>query len=179
MKYSFQLSLHRRANVWIDEAPPAAFAASSCLNRTVMKPRSAIEAARTIAGVEVNFTHGPKSSYALLGAELIEAEADGFEICVLVNDGGVPFLGSLAGRRDEVRVGLPAEYATAVVSGAVRIAESIAAPPKRKLWFRWAAHGLINSSPSIFEQVSGIVLQLLIIPTVVDDAKIRTLLQCA
>jgi hypothetical protein len=176
MKHSFQLTPFRRANVWIDEAPPTEYVASSIV-RTVVMPRTAIDIERTIACVEVNFFHGARSSYALLGAELIEAESDGFEVCVSVNGDGPLFGRALARGLDEVRIGLPSEYAQAVISRASRFAESIAAPSKRKLWFRWAAHGLVGSSPLIFEQVSGIVAQLLFGPSVWDESQIRALFE--
>jgi hypothetical protein len=178
MKYSFELSGHRRANVWLDEAPPTAYTALS-VEAKVVKPKSAIDATRRIAGVEVNFPHGPKSSYALLGAELIEAEVEGLEVSASVNGFGTPFSASLANKLDRVRVGLPDEFAAAVICGAARIAEEAGAPVKRKLWFRWAAHGFVNSSPFVFEQVGGIVLELLSIRSVGEETLIRALLERA
>ena len=176
MKHSIQVTPFRQANVWIDEAPPAAYVTSSIV-RTVVKPRIAIVPVRTIAGVEVNFFHGGRSSYALLGAELIEAESDDFEVCVSVNSDGPPFGAALAPGIDKIRIGLPDEYAQAVISGAIRFAENVAAPSKRKLWFRWAAHGLIGSSSFVFEQVSEIVAQLLLSPTVWDESQVRVLIE--
>jgi hypothetical protein len=176
MKYSLELSGHRRANVWLQEAPPAAYTASS-VEAKIIQPRIAINAARTIVGVEIIFPHGPKSSYALLGAELVEADIDGLEICVSVNRVGSPLSASLAQKLDEVKTGLPNEYAAAVVRGAGRSAEEIGAPVKRKLWFRWAAHGLVHSSPSAFELVSEIVLRLLTIPSGGEETQIRALLE--
>jgi hypothetical protein len=178
MKYSFELSGHRRANVWLEEAPPAAYTASSVEAKTV-KPRVAIDATRRVVGVEVSFPHGPKSSYALLGAELVEANVAGLEISVSVNSVGAPFSASLAQKLNEVKIGLPNEYAGAVVRGAVRCAEEVGAPVQRKLWFRWAAHGFVNSSPYIFEQVSEMVLRFLTIPSGGEETKMRALLERA
>ena len=173
MKRTLELSHHQRANVWLDEAPPAAYAASSVVTKFVM-PKVAIEPAREIAGVEVSIPHGPKFSYALLGAELVAADVDGLEVIVLVNEVGVPFPVSLAGKLDEVKIGLPREYVDAVISGVAKVAEAVGAPTKRKLRFGWAAHGLLGSSPWVFENASGIVLQLLTLESDSDDP-IRTL----
>lgn len=176
MKYTFHLSSHHRVNVWINEAPAAAYAASS-IESTIVKPKLAIDAESAIACVEVNFSHGPKSSYALLGAELVKAEADGLEICVSVGKGNTAFVGALGDGLDNVEVGLPREYAAAVASGATRIADNRAVPSKHKLWYRWSVHGLLNSSPLVFQLVSGIVLELLLLPRVEGDAHIRALFE--
>lgn len=55
--------------------------------------------------MELYVPHGPKISYALLGAELIEAEADGLQVHVLVNKSGSVYNSSLAAKVDQVKVG--------------------------------------------------------------------------
>jgi hypothetical protein len=174
MKYSLELSSYRHANVWLDEAPPAAYTASSVVTKVVM-PKVAIDAARRIAGVEIETPPGP-SSYALLGAELVEADVDGLEVIVLVNEVGVRFPESLA-MSDEVKIGLRNEYVGAVFRGVAGVAEAVGAPTKRRLRFRWAAHGLVGSSQRTFEKASGVVLQLLMLSSSLEDLedRIRTL----
>jgi hypothetical protein len=175
MVRSFELPHHQRVHVWLDEAPPADFIASSFVTR-VVKPKVVVEATRMTAGIEVNIAHGPKASYGLLGAELVEANVDGLEVVVSVNTVGFPFQGSLALKPDEVKVGLLDEYANAVVAGVVKVAESSGVPTRAALRFRWAAHGLVGSSPSVFEKVSGLVVQLLTLPKSASDEQIRALL---
>jgi hypothetical protein len=175
MKRSFELSHYRRTNVWLDEAPPADFTATSVVMRLV-KPKVATEASRRRAGVELYMPRGPLASYALLGAELVEAPVDALEVVVSVSKAGFPFPLSLASKSDEVRVGLLDEYASAVIDGAVRKVEAVGAPTKASLRFRWAAHGLVGSSPSAFEKASEIVLQLLMLPEGASDDQIRALL---
>lgn len=157
MMRSFDLSRRRRVNVWLDEAPPADFTASSFVTQMV-RPNAVVEVSRRIVAVELNIPHGPSASYGLLGAELVEAEVDGLEVVVSVNKVGFPFQASLALKPDEVRVGLLDEYASAVASGVVRIAQSVGAPMRASLKFRWAAHGLVGSSPSVFETASAMVV---------------------
>jgi len=175
MMRSFELSHHRRANVWLDEAPPADFTASSFVTR-VVKPRVVVEATRKVAGIELNIPHGPRASYALLGAELGEANVDGLEVVVSVNKVGFPFQQSIALKPDEVKVGLLDEYATAVVAGVAKVAESSGVPTRAALRFRWAAHGLIGSSSSVFEQVSGLVVRLLLLPKGASDGQLLAVL---
>jgi hypothetical protein len=174
MRVSLELSHYRRVNVWLDEGPPAEFTAASVV-RHVVKPKVVVDGTRTMAGIEINIPHGPRASYALLGAELIEANVDGLEVLVLVNNLGFPFRGSLALKPDEVKVGLLDEYANAVVAGVAKVAESNAVPTRACLRFRWAAHGLVGSSPSIFEKVSGLVAQLLTLPKSASDEQLAAL----
>jgi hypothetical protein len=151
---SFELSRYRRVNVWLDERPPAEFIASSMVTRMV-KPNMVVDASRRIAAIEINIPHGPRASYALLGAELIESDVDGLEVVVSVNAAGFPFEPSLALKSDEVKVGLLDEYARAVVGGIERMAETSGLPTKAVLRFRWAAHGSVSSSSLIFSELGG------------------------
>jgi hypothetical protein len=175
MIHSFQLSHYRRANVWLDEAPPADFTAASLVTRHVM-PRMIVEAQRRIAGIEFNIPHGPRASYALLGAELVDTDVEGLEVAVSVNKLGFPFQRAIALKPDEVKVGLLDEYSSAVIAGVAKVAEAVGAPTKMELRFRWAAHAVVGSSPSAFEKASELVLQLLMLPEDVRDEQVRALL---
>jgi hypothetical protein len=55
------------------------------------------------------------------------------------------------------------------------LAEAVGAPTKRKLRFGWAAHGNVSSSPWVFEKASGIVLQLLTMPSAGPDDQVHGL----
>jgi hypothetical protein len=175
MKRSFELSHHRWANVWPDEALPAAYTVSSVV-RKVLRPTVAIDEGRMIAGVEVRIPHGLIAPYALLGAELVEAEVDGLEVIVFVNEVGAWFPESLAGQSGDVKIGLPDEYANAVINGVAKAAEAVGAPARRKLRFGRAAHGVVNSPHWVFEKASGIVLRLLMLPAVDLDDQVDGLL---
>jgi len=141
----------------------------------IVKPKVVVDASRRIAAIEMNIPHGPKASYALLGAELVDSDVDGIEVVVPVNALGFPFASSLALKPDEVKIGLLEEYADAVITGIEKLAESSGAPTKGTLQFRWAAHGLVGSSPSIFEKVSGLVVQLLTLPKDTSEGQLMAL----
>lgn len=175
MMHFFEMPRHRRAKVWLDEAPPADFTATSLVSR-IVQPRVLVLATRQIAGVELNIAHGPKASYGLLGAELVEANVDGLEVVVSVNTVGFPFRPSLALQPEESKVGLLDEYSNAVIAGVVKAAESIGAPRRASLRFRWAAHGLVGSSSSMFERLSGILVQLLTLSRDASTEDIQALL---
>jgi hypothetical protein len=174
MMHSFALSRHRRANVWLDEAPPADFTASSMVTRMVM-PKVVVHPSRRIAGIEINIPHGPRASYALLGAELVDSDVDGLEVIVSVGAEGLPFAPSLALKSDDVKIGMLDEYADAVVAGIGRLAESSGLPANVSLRFRWAAYGLVGSSPSVFADVSGFVARLLTLPKDASERQVEAL----
>lgn len=176
MMRSFELSRHRRARVWLDEAPPAGFVGTIIASR-VLLPKRSVEAARTMAGIEVNIPHGPRASYALLGCELVETNEEGLEVLVSANNAGVAFQGSLALQPDEVKVGLPQEYTEAVIAGVSRVAESDGAPTRAAVQFRWAANGRVGSSGSVFAKVSELLIRLLMLPRSASDQEIVALFE--
>jgi len=173
--HSFQLPHNGRANVWLDEPPPANFTASSIITR-VVKPGVVVDASRSLAALEICIPHGPKASYALLGAELVNSEIVGLEVVVSVNPVGHPFAQSLALRPEETKVGLLEEYASAVLTGVENVTELYGFPTKQALQFRWAAHGRVGSSPWIFERVSGLVVRLLTLPRTASEEDVLALI---
>ncbi len=174
--HSFELQRHRHATAWLDEAPPADFSATSLVRR-VLRPQRVVAASRRIAGAELNIPHGPRASYGLLGAELVDARADGLEVVVSINKVGHPLERSLALQPDKVNVGLLEEYANAVIDGVAKTAESSGLPTNASLQFRWAAHDIVGSSSSIFERVSAIVMGLLLLPQNASNEQIEALFE--
>ena len=166
---------YRRANVWIDEAPPADFAASSVVKRIVTPKRASISLHR-IAAVEIFQPMGPMIGYALLGGELIQSDVDGLEVVVLVNADGAQFKSPLVPNSDEAWVGLDDEYVDWVFSGVEKVNESDGLPTGASLRFRWAAHGWNGSSRMLFKRLSGLVVQLLMLPKNPSEAEIADLI---
>jgi hypothetical protein len=176
LMHFFQLSRHRRANVWLDETPPAEVMASSMLTE-IVRPKKTVDVSRRIAAIELMIPHGPMASYALLGGELLHHDEDGLQVILPVNSIGIAFAPSLALSSDEVLAGMPDEYAGAVFAGVKRAADSTGVPVKSSLQFRWAAHGRVGSSSSFFERVSGLIVQLLALPKDVGEEQIVALFE--
>jgi hypothetical protein len=173
---SFELSGYRRANVWLDELPPVGFLPTS-LNTNTVLGTGQVTAFRQMVAVELYVPHGPTVSYALLGADIVPKVIDGLEIVVGVSEGGPPYPSALASKVDQVKIGLPSEYATAVAEGAMRVVELGGGPVNASLRFRWAAHGVVGSSRAIFRRASEILVRLLVLPVGAADEQIRLLLE--
>src|SRR5664279_4593772 len=114
--HSLKLSRHRRGRVWLGEPPDASYSPTRSLRR-VVSSGLAIRPAIRIAGIELVVPRGGMASYGLLGAELLDSERGDGEVNVNVAVSNVPMHGSLAVMPDRVWVGLPDEYANAVISG--------------------------------------------------------------
>lgn len=172
--YSLELSRHRRANIWLDEAPTATFKASSELTR-IVKPKIRINISRRLAAIEINIPHGPVASYALLGAEVVNADVEGLKVSVPINPIGSRITPSLALTSEEVSLGLLEEYASSVFAGVESLAESNGLPTNIAMRFSWAAHGSVGSSPWAFENASRLVGRLLALPSVPSKEQIISL----
>jgi len=149
--------------------------ASSLLTQLV-KPKKVVDVSRRIAAIELKIPRA-FASYAFLGGELVHGDVDGLEVILPINANGDSFAPSLALKSDEVRTGIPEEYAGAVFAGVERAADSTGIPVRFSLRFRWAAHGLVGSSRLIFERAAGLIVQLLALPNDVSEQQIVALLE--
>jgi hypothetical protein len=162
-----QLSRHRKARVWFNEAPNAGYSPSSFVRRVVSVGPASPPATR-IAAIELMVPRGPRASYGLLGAKWIDSRSRDGEVSVAVNNKGFLMQESLAVMPDDVRLGLLDEYAAAVVSGV----ESVVSEGWRfggELNFRWAAHAAAGSSSAFFTELGALVAGLLAMTTVPSD----------
>jgi hypothetical protein len=112
------------------------------------------------------FTHaGGYCPYGLLGAEFVPQDSHVLLLQVSVSSAdGRCFDAALAGAIDEVRFGLPREYAEGVLDGAAA-AGAIHVLGSGVLRFRCAAHGKVGSSSNHFRRLAMLVVQLLCLNT--------------
>ena len=146
----------RAVRVWIGELPPASFTGYDTLQQTVPSKRSS-PAGKRVMAVEIRAVTGPRSLYGLLGGEIkfASAESLGIEIGISTFEG--PRLDdtlAIPTRGDEVRVGLPREYAEAVCSELVRTSENTSDLPSGQLSITCAAHSLTGSDQRLFAFLS-------------------------
>lgn len=106
--------------------------------------------------VEVWIPRGPRVEYALLGASL-ERNVSGVQVKCPQDDGA--WGDSLASKTDDVRRGLPAEYAESVrQAGETAVA---AQSLQHGIGYDRAAHGAIGSSPELFGRLAVALVTIL------------------
>jgi hypothetical protein len=154
------LGQSRKARVWIGELPELSYPQIGLLRQSIGISNAPVRTARRAAIELFKSTCGP-SSYGLLGAEFVPALSDRLVIEVVASrSDGPTFLDSMAFQSDDVRIGLPGEYAEAVLESVVNAAESWLLGPG-DLRFHRAAHGLAGSSPMIFKQLTAAVVHVI------------------
>jgi hypothetical protein len=158
---SFKLGVHGKARVWIDEPAGARYVTTRVETRVVSgsQPTDERRASRRIA-VELWLPRGARSEYGLLGG-WFAGDASGRVTIDLGVSGATDerFLDSLGAATDDVRVGLPAEYANEVLT----VAASLATENLRsgRLTIDEAAHGIVGSSRRLFGRLTWLVVRLL------------------
>jgi hypothetical protein len=170
MIWLLQLPRHRKAKVWLGESPNAGYSPTGFVRRTVSVGPAAAPVMR-IAAVELMVPRGPRASYGLLGAELLDDGRPDGEVSVAVNRTGFPMQDSLALMPDDVHIGLLDEYAGAVVSGVARVV-SEGWRFQGDLTFRWAAHAAVGSSPDMFAELGALVARLLALAAIPSEGEL-------
>ena len=117
---------------------------------------------------EFRIRTGPRDIFGLLGAEFVPSDADTLEVEILCSeDTTAPFEGSLSDGVDRACLGLPEEYANAIVSAiTTQPGDAALKLGSGRLRFDCAAHGEVGSSQFGFSRLTGILLELL----AVEDA---------
>jgi hypothetical protein len=151
-----------KVRVWIDESPDAYYPAVDLIEYALTTRLSETQSKTVV--LEMAVITGPRKLYGLLGATYIPERTEALSIHIAVSDSSQKVIDwSLVGMIDQVRLGLPEEFADAVLKGAIE-----ATPNKLgagMLRFDCAAHGMIGSSPYLFGELSKIVVTLLRIPS--------------
>lgn len=155
------LSLHRKARVWVGSLPQnACFNSVSILKKTLLSysDESKILADDRFA-IEIVIPRGGVVSYGLLGAEYRNYVGNDFSIEIYTSESeSRKFDNSLCGDFETAFIGLPTVYADSVQKGVIEYIEKKSNfAPTGSLIFKCASHGKIGSSQDIFKQLSIIV----------------------
>jgi hypothetical protein len=157
---TLQLGKHRQARFWIGELPDVACPSVKTLTHTIAadrEPRNGL----TLAAIEVFVHLGPRSMYGLLGGEWKPDATGQLSIDVNISTANERlFADSLALKGDEVRVGLPAEYAKAVLAGVDAAKSELSALTAGKLSINCATHGAIGSCEAIYKHLAATLVKL-------------------
>lgn len=157
---TLELGKYRRARVWIGELPDVACPPVKTLTHTIAASRESRNELR-LAAIEVFVPLGPRSMYGLLGGQFESSATGHLSVDVNVSTANERLLvDSLAMKRDDVRVGLPAEYAKAVLAGVDLAKNELNALTAGKLSINCAAHGAIGSCEAIYKRLAVVLVKL-------------------
>lgn len=155
-----ELGKYRRARVWIGELPDAAYPSVKTLAHSVSATTEP-HGKRKMAAVELLVVTGPRSLYGMLGGHFTVGPTGRLNVDVRISTANERlFADNLAGTLDEVRVGLPAEYAQAVLAGVDLAKGELNALTAGKLSINCAAHGAIGSCEAVFKHLAAILVKL-------------------
>ena len=114
------------------------------------------------AAIEILVPAGPRFLYGLLGCHFKPDQAEHVTIQVQISSPEERiFPDSLGTQMDEVRVGLPAEYGSAVLSGVALEKDRLEMLGAGNLTFNCAAHGAVGSCTVIFKHLSAMLIKIL------------------
>lgn len=153
-----QLTEYARARVWFDRSVCEYSQAGSL--KTVLHGEPTAHVSRQHIVVEAFVPRGGLAQYGLLGLQFDKAKSMVLRVEVPYSEGAAdPWPGSLASGVDDVRLGLPREYAHAILNAAAVSAERRFPPGAIKAVE--AAHGQVGSSTRFFESLATCVIELM------------------
>ena len=121
---------------------------------------------------------GPIAYYGALGATFTPQDIRKVTVQVPISEGKGPLReASLAGKTDEVHLGLPQEYVGDIINGFLN-ADTVQQLGAGMLRICCGAHGTVGSSPWIFAALSRILTKLLLLEdTSVSDESLIELIR--
>jgi len=176
-----QLTPLAKVRVWFGEKLTAGIVAEGVLAASL--PQSADSSRPKTAwaiGVEALVPRGGRAEYGLLAVTFVPRDSGPIHVEVPHSSAtGTAWAGSLAGTLDDVRTGLPHEYAAAVLESLSSAANGQLSPGLLRV--SEAAHGAAGSSARFFGKLGRAVVALAALSgseTLEDDgvAKLRTIL---
>ena len=160
-----ELGKYKRTRIWIGSLPDAHYPSQQTLSLSLAANKELIREPR-LAAVELLIVTGPRSLYGLLGGLLKSDATDRLCIDVSVSSPDERLFGdALTIADDEVRVGLPAEYAQAVLDGAKMAKEQLNLLAPGSLTINCAAHGVASSCEMIYKHLAAILVKLINTPS--------------
>jgi hypothetical protein len=155
-----------KGRLWVDEQVEVAFVPVEISERRVT-PGAGTNEPRSVT-VEVYLPRGARAEYGLLGIRYESAIGRDLVVRVLASEpSGRKYEQSLAEQVDKVVVGLPAEYAEAVLSAICDAAAGRLGPGL--LVVDRAAHGVFGSSVNLFKQLATLLVRLVGDPLATEE----------
>lgn len=174
---TLQLTRFAKARVWFGERVTDGFKPDGVITSSVERSFAGEPTRNVMVGLEALLPTGARAEYGLLGLEFLPDHLGRLQIEVPYSGmAGIAWPDALAGKLDEVRLGLPEEYASAVLASLSSAGEGRV--PSGVLRIVDAAHGLVGSSPNFFGKLARAALELSFLSgTEVSDDHLVSLLR--
>lgn len=162
-----------KARIWFGMATPGFSSSASVYSCVECDAHARLASSRVT--LEALVPRGAYAQYGLLGLMFGERPTKTLEVEVHYSGSNeVPWLESLARQVDDVRLGLPLEYANSVLTTAASFA--LHRLPPGRLEAVESAHGIVGSSADIFRRLTLGILSLMQSPPAADE-DLRALLK--
>ncbi len=157
--FNLLLSRSRKARIWIDDLPAGVWLEpESHVERRFLSNTTVLNGHKI--AVELFIPRGARFDYGLIGGELSSNESNEFLVAICHSVGTRLLTDSLVGALDEVRVGLPLDYANAVLEGIAAEATGTVLPAG-ELTVCCAAYGTVGSSVFFFRLLGKTLFRLM------------------
>lgn len=154
-----QITPLAKARLWIDPMMPGHVSSGTIARKVAASPTCAVRLNRLT--IEAYVPRGGRVEYGLLGFHFEPNGNNMLRISVPYTEtDGVPWHNSIAARVDDVRLGLPHEFARPVIDTVAEFAAD--GFPTGNLTMVEAAHGLLGSSELFFQRIAVCALSLMI-----------------
>jgi hypothetical protein len=163
---NIQLASGGRVRVWI-AGGVALYTGETSLRATI---DSHAKTSLSLSGVTIEalIPRGARAQYGMVGATFEPTRATATRVEVPYSaDAGGRWSESIAAQIDDVRIGLPSEYASAVFDAIVCGGKG--GLPDGHLKVAFAAHGMVGSSPEFFAKLTTCVLDMMRVGCPGDD----------
>ncbi|WCF08136.1 hypothetical protein NDS46_28410 [Paenibacillus thiaminolyticus] len=156
------LGQFRRGRLWVNDMPELRYKVVDKLTSSIeVKQKKYIRP--TSLALEMLLSPRDMSNYAFLGVKFIPNNDNRVNITVNVGEDEDELLNdNIAMKSDRVFVGIPCEYAEAILNTSKNVIEETLQFPSGDLEFYIGAHGESGSSKFSFSKVTEVILKLLI-----------------
>lgn len=155
------LGKYRKGKLWKNQMPNIESTVIEILRKSIYETERIQWESSNIA-LELLLAPREVSNYALLGATYIPNGGEKLEIRVKVSAGDDKlFEDAIALSCDEVHVGIPKDYAEAIVNATEKTIREIKSFSPGVLEFSIGAHGYVGSSKLIFSKITDIILKIM------------------
>jgi hypothetical protein len=159
--FELTLDLGRKAQIWLDEVPPASFITQTIHEVTVDMEEATNTICRQshLAAIELRLFQGSRPTYGFLGAIFSPEETQKLIIQVAVGESEIPnFQTSIAVAPEIIQVGLSEEYISAIFKQASEMQKKCSSIRSGRITFKYGAYGVFSSNSSIFGFLSQTVM---------------------